>query len=186
MTVSWIVYDPETGRIVNSGTAPLATAYLQKGGSLLLGSQGDRLTQMVAVVELAPVQATYDDEMIAWNAAVAEWEAEVATYEEQMIAYEEEMRARNLEDPEPVEPVPPGPMPEKPAPLDAASFLVDRPKITDLNTVPAGTQVIIDNVDHGICDDGLVEIETDIAGTYKIRLNPPFPFQPYEEDVVIA
>lgn len=67
--------------------------------------------------------------------------------------------------------------------LDGA--LADRPTIPDLNTIPPSTQVTINGTSHGVCDDGFLELETDIPGTYTVRLDPPFPYQPYETDVVI-
>lgn len=63
--------------------------------------------------------------------------------------------------------------------------LADRPAIPDFNSVPAGTRVFVDDADHGLCNDGVVEIATDIPGTYRVRLEPPFPHQTLETDVVI-
>lgn len=67
----------------------------------------------------------------------------------------------------------------------AARARVPRPTIPDLATVPPGTQVFVDGADHGICDDGTVEIASDVPGTYRVRLEPPFPHQPFETDVTI-
>ncbi|MEX2480189.1 MAG: hypothetical protein WD928_04940 [Gammaproteobacteria bacterium] len=61
-----------------------------------------------------------------------------------------------------------------------------RPTIADLSTVPEGTRVFVNDIDHGVCDDGKVEIESGIPGTYRVRLDPPFPWQPFEAEVVVA
>lgn len=60
-----------------------------------------------------------------------------------------------------------------------------RPEISGLTSVPAGTRVFVDDVDHGICNDGVVEIAADVPGTYRVRLEPPFPYQQFETDVTI-
>lgn len=64
--------------------------------------------------------------------------------------------------------------------------IVERPAIAGLDQVPEGTRVFVDGVDQGVCNDGAVEIETDIVGVYRVRLVPPFPYQPFETEVTIG
>lgn len=69
--------------------------------------------------------------------------------------------------------------------LDGALEL--RPAIADLDNVPAGTVVFVDGAEMLTVPEGdpVVAIAGDVPGTYRVRLEPPFPWRPYETDVAI-
>lgn len=53
---------------------------------------------------------------------------------------------------------------------------------TRFTGVPPGSQVFVDGVQMGVCDDGILDLEIPAPGRYVVRLEM-FPFQPYEEVV---
>lgn len=71
--------------------------------------------------------------------------------------------------------------------IDGNYVMTDRPVVADLNNVPEGTVVYVNSENQGTtpAGDPVVEVEADVAGTYQVRLEPPFPYQIYTEDVVI-
>ena len=54
--------------------------------------------------------------------------------------------------------------------VDKTTITADTSDKATITKVPKGTKVIVAGVDQGTCDDGIVEINADFKGFYKVKL----------------
>lgn len=74
----------------------------------------------------------------------------------------------------------------RPSPtLDKAEILADGSDTATVAGIPTGATVTVDGEAYTVAD-GVLEISTDVAGTYKIVISEVFPSQPFEANVVAS